>query len=579
MSPGGAGVPAHPEGWRPGPPDFVGVGAARPGHVVGRPHRRAPGTSRVRRPRRSTTSTALRARARRGRHRRLPRLLRATGRQPAPASGRRATCWTPGHRALLRRAAPDARLLVLLRDPVERFRRATDEPLARRRLTVGSDPAPRPPTRRSAAALYADQLCACGGPSRASRCSSSSTSAASRTRWQQLRATFAFLGLDPGAAGGHRRRVRGQRAARARRRALTVAGGRRSLAATRRRTAAGGARARTWTSRSGRCPRERAASAPRRLLVRGLARLASVAGPTAPAARPPPPECPAGWRIGPPDFVGVGPRRRAPRGGTRSSPRIPTSTGSRPAQGAPLLRPSWEAAVQRRRTARATRRYFPRPRGRDAGEWTPGYLIDFWTPEPHRPRCARGAGPHPAARPARAVPLRPDPPAGDARRAACRIATSRAPSSAASTRRSCGACSAAFPRRARARRASTRPAARTRPGSWRGTYAFLGLRAVRSRRGRAACERQPDDRAQVRAVGGAAGGAARRLGARPGAAARPRPGPGPLPVAERARGRPGLIPDAPTSPARGATPADRAKEAATLAASRGRGGSAAPARE
>jgi Sulfotransferase domain len=26
-------------------------------------------------------------------------------------------------------------------------------------------------------------------------------------------------------------------------------------------------------------------------------------------------------------------------------------------------------------------RYFPRPEGGFAGEWTPGYLIDFWTPE------------------------------------------------------------------------------------------------------------------------------------------------------------------------------------------------------
>jgi hypothetical protein len=27
------------------------------------------------------------------------------------------------------------------------------------------------------------------------------------------------------------------------------------------------------------------------------------------------------------------------------------------------------------------RRYFPRPAGGVSGEWTPGYLIDFWTPE------------------------------------------------------------------------------------------------------------------------------------------------------------------------------------------------------
>jgi hypothetical protein len=60
--------------------------------------------------------------------------------------------WTP---RLLRRAAPEARLLVLLRDPVERFR--SGRTLAENRFTVGS-------TARAAAnaafnrGLYADQL-------------------------------------------------------------------------------------------------------------------------------------------------------------------------------------------------------------------------------------------------------------------------------------------------------------------------------------------------------------------------------------------------------------------------------------
>jgi hypothetical protein len=69
--------------------------------------------------------------------------------------------WTPGYMLdawtppLLRQAAPDARLLVLLRDPVERFR--SGRTLAENRLTVGS-------TARAAAnaafnrGLYADQL-------------------------------------------------------------------------------------------------------------------------------------------------------------------------------------------------------------------------------------------------------------------------------------------------------------------------------------------------------------------------------------------------------------------------------------
>jgi hypothetical protein len=60
--------------------------------------------------------------------------------------------WTP---ALLQRAAPQARLLVLLRDPVERFR--SGRTLAENRFTVGA-------TVRAAAnaafnrGIYADQL-------------------------------------------------------------------------------------------------------------------------------------------------------------------------------------------------------------------------------------------------------------------------------------------------------------------------------------------------------------------------------------------------------------------------------------
>lgn len=69
--------------------------------------------------------------------------------------------WTPGYMldvwtpALLREAAPEARLLVLLRDPVERFR--SGRTLAENRFTVGS-------TARAAAnaafnrGIYADQL-------------------------------------------------------------------------------------------------------------------------------------------------------------------------------------------------------------------------------------------------------------------------------------------------------------------------------------------------------------------------------------------------------------------------------------
>jgi hypothetical protein len=79
----------------------------------------------------------------------------------ARPEGHRSGEWTPGYMvdvwtpALLRQAAPDARLLVLLRDPVERYR--SGRTLAENRFTVGS-------TARAAAnaafnrGIYADQL-------------------------------------------------------------------------------------------------------------------------------------------------------------------------------------------------------------------------------------------------------------------------------------------------------------------------------------------------------------------------------------------------------------------------------------
>ena len=51
------------------------------------------------------------------------------------------------------------------------------------------------------------------------------------------------------------------------------------------------------------------------------------------------------------------------------------------AQGAALLRPLLGDALRRRADIERYQRYFPVPEGAVAGEWTPGYLIDFWTPE------------------------------------------------------------------------------------------------------------------------------------------------------------------------------------------------------
>ena len=149
--------PRAPKGWTVGPPDYVGVGTARSG----------------------TTwwDSLVRAHPRVSRHAETPKevhffdgLWREAMNEAdvrryhgffARPSGHLSGEWTPGYMLdvwtprLLRQAAPDARLLVLLRDPVERFR--SGRTLAENRFTVGA-------TARAAAnaafnrGIYADQL-------------------------------------------------------------------------------------------------------------------------------------------------------------------------------------------------------------------------------------------------------------------------------------------------------------------------------------------------------------------------------------------------------------------------------------
>ena len=90
---------------------------------------------------------------------------------------------------------------------------------------------------------------------------------------------------------------------------------------------------------------------------------------------------PAGWVVGPPDFVGIG----AQKAGTswwsaliHEHPDVHRA-GTQPKE-LHFFDGYWEtpfAAADAERYAR----YFPRPEGGRAGEWTPGYMIDFWTPE------------------------------------------------------------------------------------------------------------------------------------------------------------------------------------------------------
>jgi hypothetical protein len=95
---------------------------------------------------------------------------------------------------------------------------------------------------------------------------------------------------------------------------------------------------------------------------------------------PPKPQCPAGWRTGPPDFIGIGAQRA---GSTRwfdlvvAHPQI---------QAPPATRKElhyfdrFHAGAFTAADAAAYSDWFPRPPGRLTGEWTPVYLAAPWAP-------------------------------------------------------------------------------------------------------------------------------------------------------------------------------------------------------
>jgi hypothetical protein len=100
-----------------------------------------------------------------------------------------------------------------------------------------------------------------------------------------------------------------------------------------------------------------------------------------PTGVPEPPTCPPGWRIGPPDFIGIG----AQKAGTswwsallHLHPDVSRS-GGRPKE-LHFFDQFWERAWADDQADQYAR-YFPRPEGAAAGEWTPAYMVDFWTPD------------------------------------------------------------------------------------------------------------------------------------------------------------------------------------------------------
>jgi hypothetical protein len=93
---------------------------------------------------------------------------------------------------------------------------------------------------------------------------------------------------------------------------------------------------------------------------------------------PPPPACPAGWSIGPPDFVGVGAQRS---GTTRwfdlivAHPQVHAPTATRKEL---HYFDRFHSSALTAAEAAAYSDYFPRPQGLLTGEWSPSYLASPW---------------------------------------------------------------------------------------------------------------------------------------------------------------------------------------------------------
>jgi sulfotransferase family protein len=95
---------------------------------------------------------------------------------------------------------------------------------------------------------------------------------------------------------------------------------------------------------------------------------------------PPPPVRPAGWRTGPPDFVGVGAQRS---GTTRwfdlivAHPQVTAPVSTRKEL---HYFDRFHSDPFTAREAQAYGDYFPRPEGTLTGEWSPSYLASPWAP-------------------------------------------------------------------------------------------------------------------------------------------------------------------------------------------------------
>ena len=202
-------LPEIPEGWMTGPPDFVGVGAQRAGTtwwfrmIAAHPEIHPP-----LKPGRKELhylsgfpSGVMTEEQVQGYYARLPR-------PPGHVAGE----WTPGYMAehwvprLLARVAPDAKLLVLLRDPVDRYRSAVSFPSRRPTgRTDGAEAAEQGPARQvyrnqAYRGFYCAQLRALLQHFPREQLLVQQHERCRAEPEAELRRAWAFLGVDPDAA-------------------------------------------------------------------------------------------------------------------------------------------------------------------------------------------------------------------------------------------------------------------------------------------------------------------------------------------------------------------------------------------
>jgi hypothetical protein len=85
----------------------------------------------------------------------------------------------------------------------------------------------------------------------------------------------------------------------------------------------------------------------------------------------PRPEIPEGWHIGPPDFVGIGVQKAGTTWWWKLLERHPDTVGHLK-ETHQLTRLGWRPMFDK--DVESYHRYFPRPEGKIAGEWTPRYM-------------------------------------------------------------------------------------------------------------------------------------------------------------------------------------------------------------